>query len=311
MSRITLVPGCEQFQTPSYCLYLAVKEGKEDKIPYFRRKGAHPDTSLQEAAKQNDVVTMTKLIQLGATRLDLAAYEAGKAEQEDSIYYLSQKGYGDSALEGVIEVGNLSLMTELLSQRKWSQAQLDDALHVAVKHHQVKLLPYLLGIGADIDAGLQAAGEVGSRDLVQMFIERGASPGVGVYGAAKTGQLSVLLALLEKYPIDDTEITMGTNIAAQYGQLAAVAILIRGRSVPLTPALERAVRGNHLTVVRYLGEEMWSKPGSRNQLVRYLGRLKSIATNNGYRKIWEYLNSLGEPVDQPTNHDTLKEVAEI
>lgn len=148
------------------------------------------NSSLKNAEKLNDVVSMDALLKSGFSNTSL--HEAASLGRVDVVKFLLQSGVeidtpdedGDTALQNAAGSGHVELVQyfiELGANPKHASKDGDTALHLACEKGHIEVVRILVASGVDLNQSnvsgetpLSFALQAGNQELVQLLTEKGA-----------------------------------------------------------------------------------------------------------------------------------------
>jgi ankyrin repeat protein len=188
----------DQKALPDRVLAKAVERNQLEAAKLAVERGAQAGSgAVEEAVKHQNLALAALLLEHGGTPADGALMLAIKTGQASMVALLLDKG-ADAApgrfIREASERGQADVVRLLLDKG----AKPDEGMRAAVQYNHTRVAELLLVAGASaLDPYyMERATEVGNRELVQMLVDKGANPNIGLSTTIKQGNAGLLDVLL-------------------------------------------------------------------------------------------------------------------
>ena len=194
-------------------MYGAAEGGHKELVEFFIEKGANDwNRGMNYAAKGGHKNLVDFFIEKGADNLDECMMYAAYGEHKDLIELFIEKGAKrlDWGIKGAVTGGHIDLFIFLVHKRSQEKHLIDSLacdinfwnmlMNNAAEIGNKELVLFFIDRGCnDFNSGMKWAAKGGHKDLVELFIEKGANYwNLGLVGAAQGGHKELIDFFIEK-----------------------------------------------------------------------------------------------------------------
>lgn len=231
-------------------LTYAMSKGNTEMVKLIvTKKGVDAGKAFKYAVDKNDESLFSSLLAVPNADAKIALDEAMKAKKyEMAMLALETKKTSPTKyLKTAVEAGNTELAKKIVEVGGDANA----GMEAAIAKNSFELVEFFVNNGATTTAAkyIQNAAAVGSLEIIKLLVESGATANYGMENAAVNGREDVITYLLEK----GADPNLGMPLAAHAGSLAVVKLLVEKGAIP-TKGVENAVMQNKPDILSYLIE---------------------------------------------------------
>jgi ankyrin repeat protein len=213
------------------------------------KKGVDAGKVFKYAVDKNDETLYASLLAVPNADAKIALDEAMKAKKYEMalIALDTKRTLPTKYLNTAVEIGNTELAKKIVQVGGDANA----GMEAAIKKNNFELLEFFINNGASstIPKYMKTAAVFSSLDIVKFLVESGANANSGIEEAALNAREDVVSYLLDK----GADANLGISLGAFSGSLPVVKMLVEKGANP-TKGVENAVAQNKAAVLNYLIE---------------------------------------------------------